>query len=209
MESFIIQPNRFLSRDIQAFYHADFYGYGKQNNPDYLNILKNDSHQNWHDNHLKYAVKQLRKVLIDDLFQIPHKVQLNMPTACVIPRAKADNTYNVNQMLFKSTVQSVVNRSTVFVDGTKYIGRHTNTKTTHLRRPIEGYVNDGRSPYPGITNNTCDILDKVGGEDILLIDDIYTKTVNVVEDAIQALLDRGAVSVTFYAVGRTVDRRPY
>jgi len=38
----------------------------------------------------------------------------------------------------------------------------------------------------------------------LLIDDLYTRTVNIDEDAIQALLDKGAHSVAFYAVGRTV-----
>lgn len=40
-------------------------------------------------------------------------------------------------------------------------------------------------------------------KDILLIDDIYTKTINIDEDAIQALIESGAKSVTFYAVGRT------
>ena len=37
----------------------------------------------------------------------------------------------------------------------------------------------------------------------MLIDDIYTLGVNVVEDCIQALYDRGARQVIFYAVGRT------
>jgi hypothetical protein len=43
-------------------------------------------------------------------------------------------------------------------------------------------------PYIGITNATCNISDDVIGKDILLIDDIYTKTVNIDEDAIQSLL---------------------
>ena len=45
------------------------------------------------------------------------------------------------------------------------------------------------------------------GKDILLIDDIYTKTVNIDEDAIQALLDNGARSVFFYAIGKTVSKQ--
>ena len=40
-------------------------------------------------------------------------------------------------------------------------------------------------------------------EKILLIDDIYTKTVNVDEDCIQALYDAGAARVIFYAVAYT------
>jgi predicted amidophosphoribosyltransferase len=61
-------------------------------------------------------------------------------------------------------------------------------------------------PYPGITKDTCTISDQVKGKNILLIDDLYTKTVNIDEDAIQALLDKEAKSVTFYSVGKTVSR---
>jgi len=66
------------------------------------------------------------------------------------------------------------------------------------------YNNNGDTPYPGITISTCDIASDVRGKDILLIDDIYTKTINIDEDAIQALLDSGATSVHFYAIGRTI-----
>jgi hypothetical protein len=204
MNRFTIESNRFLSQNIQAFYHTDFFGYGKPNNPDYLNILKNDNHHHWSVNQLNYAANQLRNILLADLPQILQILQLNTLTVCVIPRAKADNTYRANQMLFKSTIQSVVNQLNDFVDGSNYISRQTNTKITHLRRPIEGYVNDGQSPYRGITTDTCNISSNVRGRDILLIDDIYTKTVNIDEDAIQALLNNDARSVTFYAVGQTV-----
>ncbi len=36
----------------------------------------------------------------------------------------------------------------------------------------------------------------------MLVDDIYTPSVNVDEDAINALLNAGACTVTFYAVGK-------
>jgi predicted amidophosphoribosyltransferase len=42
------------------------------------------------------------------------------------------------------------------------------------------------------------------GKDILLIDDVYTCSINIDEDAIQALYDNGANSVIFYAIGKTV-----
>jgi hypothetical protein len=37
-----------------------------------------------------------------------------------------------------------------------------------------------------------------------LIDDVYTRTVNIDEDMVQALLSSGANSVTFYAIGKTI-----
>lgn len=80
--------------------------------------------------------------------------------------------------------------------------RHTNTRTTHLNRNGQG--GDGNLPYPGITKDTCSISNQVIGKDILLIDDLYTKGVNIDEDAIQALLDKGANSVIFYSIGKTV-----
>ena len=49
-----------------------------------------------------------------------------------------------------------------------------------------GYINDGREPYPGITAETCEISPDIGGENILLVDDIYTPGVNVDEDASKA-----------------------
>ncbi len=69
-----------------------------------------------------------------------------------------------------------------------------------------GYGGDGEMPYPGITKDTCIISENIRGKDILLIDDLYTKTINIDEDAIQALLDYGAKSVVFYAVGKTVTK---
>jgi len=84
--------------------------------------------------------------------------------------------------------------------------RHTNTRTTHLRKPIPNYNNDGPDPYPRITRDTCDISTEVLDKSILLIDDVYTPGVNVDEDTINALLDAGVRSVTFYAVGYTVPK---
>lgn len=91
-----------------------------------------------------------------------------------------------------------------FIDGTHDIIRHTDTATTHLAR--SGHGGSGELPYVGITKDTCNISDDVIGQDILLIDDLYTKTVNIDEDCIQALLDKGAKSVIFYSIGKTLSR---
>lgn len=209
MNRFVIETNRFLNKNIQAFYYTDFYGYKKPNNPDFLNILKNDNHHHWSDDQLNKAVTCLKNILLAELPQLLQLLQFNLLTVCVIPRARVDNTYKTNQLLFRSTVQSVVNQLKGFEDGTNYIERRISTKTTHLRKPTEADDNDGKPPYPGITTDTCNISNNVKSRDILLIDDIYTKTVNIDEDVIQALLNISAKSVTFYAVGRTVSKLPF
>jgi|688.fasta_scaffold232577_2 hypothetical protein len=201
---FNIEPNSFLNTEIRTYYNTYFYGYGKPQNPDYLNVLKNDNHQNWSNTQLTNAANQLKNVLLTDLPQI-EDIERKSFTVCVVPRAKADNTYRPNQLLFKATVRNaVIQLGNGFVDGMDYITRHTNTRTTHLRNAMEGFVNDGRAPYAGITMETCNFSKNINGRDILLIDDIYTRTVNIDEDAIQALLTNGANSVTFYAIGNTI-----
>lgn len=205
MTPFTIIQNQYLTQNIQGFYHTDFGGTQLPNNPNYLYKLKNDPHHNWSDFRLQQAQQELLRVLIVDIPDIQNRINKNPITICVVPRAKADNTYNANQLLFKATVRNAVNAlGNNFNDGTNFIERHTNTKTTHLRRPMDNFVNDGAKPYVGITNATCHISNNVIGKDILLIDDIYTKTVNIDEDVIQALISKGANSVSFYAIGKTV-----
>jgi hypothetical protein len=204
MNKFTIQQNGYLSQDTMAFYHTVYLGYRRPGNPDYINTLKN-TFSSYSTTTLDGAVQNLRTVLLEDLPQILQT--LNNPlTVCMVPRAKVN--YFPNQLLFKSTTRAVFKGfNNGFCDGTDYITRHTNTKTTHLRNPVPNYNNDGREPYPGITTETCHISNDVRGKDILLIDDLYTRTVNIDEDAIQALLNKGAKSVTFYSVGRTIENR--
>jgi predicted amidophosphoribosyltransferase len=203
MTPFTIEQNSYLKQNIQGFYHTHFGGVDLPNNPNFLYKLKNDPHHNWTTEHLKTAITEFANILKDDLPKIQSHLGILSLTVCVVPRSKADKNYSQNQLLFKATVKHIVNKLGL-IDGTDYIIRHTNTKTTHLKKPMEGFNNDGDLPYIGITNATCNISDSVNGKDILLIDDIYTKTVNIDEDAIQALLNKGAKSVAFYAIGNTV-----
>jgi hypothetical protein len=206
MHSFIIKSNRYLGQDIQAFYRTDYIGYRKSGNPDYINTLKN-TYNSCSASLLNNAVQELKSALLEDLPQILKIIQLNSLTVCVVPRAKAESNYHPNQSLFKSTIRNVVNQLNGFSDGIDYIVRHTNTKTTHLPANTPNYNNDGAAPYPGITIETCNISSNVRDKNILIIDDLYTRTVNIDEDAIQALFDKGAHFVTFYAIGRTVYNR--
>jgi hypothetical protein len=203
MTSFTIEQNAYLTQNIQAFYHTDFGGPTFSGNPNFLYKLKNDPHHNWTTHDLEKAMADFKNILVNDLQNIQTHLDQSSLTICVVPRSKADNTYQQNELLFKATVKQVISELGL-IDGTEYIIRYKNTKTTHLRRPSEGFTNDGDVPYVGITNATCHISDDVIGADILLIDDIYTKTINIDEDAIQSLIDKGANSVSFYAIGKTV-----
>ena len=197
---------QFLNQNIQAFYHSDYEGGGgKWRIPNTIEnvicTLKNDITP-YPSNVLQNTSQQLANILLKDLSQILRQTGKSNLTVCVVPRAKAN--HNANQLLFKTTVSNVVNQLNSFCNGTNYIVRHTDTQTTHRARC--GHGGSGSMPYPNITKDTCRISDEVRGKDILLIDDLYTKSVNIDEDAIQALLDNGANSVVFYAIGKTVSR---
>lgn len=206
LKEFIIESNQFLKQKVNAFYHKDYFGGG------YWNIegsiehmiwsIKNDSGCNiGHQQYLSTAYKRLKIILQKDLPNIKEKVGVENLVVCIVPRAKEGFVYREDQLLFRKAVSDVVDKlksDLSLTNGTKYLVRHTSTKTTHLKQD-----NEGSSPYVGITKDTCYISDNVIGKDILLVDDVYTKTANINEDAIQALLDKGARSVHFYAIGKT------
>lgn len=202
MNKFIISKNEHLRYNIQGFYNNEYHGGGNWRIngtiENILTTLKNDITP--HSNQaLQVAVNHLKKILIEDFSKISNFVNSKNILVCVVPRAKV--RYRQNQLLFKATVKEVVSNISNFYDGTDFIIRVKNTRTTHRNRA--GYGGDGDMPYPGITKNTCHISN-IKGKDILLIDDIYTKSINIDEDIIQALFDNGANSVIFYAVGKTV-----
>lgn len=206
MNKFIMEANQFLSRNVPGYFHADFHGAGQPGNPDFLYKLKNDPHHKWSQQHIRYAISDMNEVLGIDLPEIIKQVEASTLTVCVVPRAKAEASYRPDQLMFKATVGAYARSTPGFADGSDFIIRHTNTRTTHLRNPVDGFENDGRMPYPGIASDTCNFSAHIRGRDILLVDDIYTKTVNIDEDMVQALFDNGARSVVFYAIGNTPKR---
>lgn len=194
-----------LSHDTPAYYHEDYVGgQGRHRFSGTIENLictfKNDI-THYTVDVLQNAMDMLSKILELDLSEILCESQLSSLRVCVIPRAKHEEHYRSNQKLFRQTIQNVVRGIAGLEDGTMDIIRHTDTATTHLARRGNGGL--GSKPYVGITLDTCSISDDVKGKDILLIDDLYTKTVNIDEDCIQALYEKGARSVMFYAVGRT------
>lgn len=200
-----MEPNCFLQQPVKGFYRTNFYGRRHPDNPNFLYRLKNDPHHSWTPAQLQEAVEDLKKCLVRDLTGILLLAPTNKLTLCTVPRAKAEHTYRPDQLLFKATASEVARTQYGYQDGTDFIRRHTNTKTTHLRIQTNS-ENDGSMPYPGISKDTCTFSDEIAGRDILLVDDIYTKTVNIDEDMAQALFEQGAKSVTFYAIGYTVKK---
>ena len=139
----------------------------------------------------------------DDILEQARKI--DKFTICVVPRSKAESHYHPNQLLFKRTISNFAQSNNhILIDGTSFIIRHTNTRTTHIRKYLEGFNNDGELPRPGLAKETCHFSNELWGKDVILIDDIYTKTVNIDEDVIQSLLDQGVRSIVFYAIGKTV-----
>ncbi|RAJ93959.1 amidophosphoribosyltransferase [Aliidiomarina maris] len=206
MNKFLMEANQFLSRNVPGYFHTDFPGAGQPGNPDFLYKIKNDPHHKWSQQHIRNALNGLNAVLSTDFPEILRQVEASVLTVCVVPRAKAESSYRLDQLLFKKTVGEYAHSTSGFIDGSNFIIRHTNTRTTHLRNPVEGFENDGRMPYRGIASDTCNFSEHIRGRDILLVDDIYTKTVNIDEDMVQALFDNRARSVVFYAIGNTPKR---
>lgn len=203
------QRARFLTKQIDGYYHSDYHGGNselretKGTVENIITTLKNQF-QDKSSDVLNEAGHSLIRILKDDLPQILQKSGEQNLTVCVIPRAKAESTYSASQLVFKKAVKLTIGKLSGFSDGTDYLVRHTNTRTTHLDK--SGYGGDGDLPYPGITGKTCNISANVKGKNIILIDDLYTESINIDEDAIQALLDNGASSVVFYALGKTAPR---
>lgn len=207
MEEFVISKNAFLSQDTKAFSHSDYHGGGNWRTPGTIEnmicTIKNHP-EPYPESVLNGATTKLSAILAEDLPQIMQTTGLQSLRVCVIARSKKEDFFTPNQKMFRATIQQTIRTLNGFEDGTFDIIRHTNTKTTHLSRSGRG--GDGPMPYRGITKDTCTISNKVYGKNILLIDDLYTRTVNIDEDAIQALYDKGAKSVIFYAIGKTIFR---
>lgn len=202
INKFTIEKNAYVERDINGYYHQYYTGYNQPGNPDFLNTLKN-TFLSILESHLVEARNQVVEILNEDIPQIMRKEGLSNCILICVPRAKSLHSYSKLQLMFKEAVKISAKSIPDTYDGTDCIQRIRNTFTTHLRN-APNIPNDGHKPYPRITIHTCEIDNKLFNDrSIILIDDIYTKSVNVDEDCIQALIDNGAKNVIFYAIGYT------
>mgnify|MGYP000873240942 CR=1 FL=1 len=199
---FRLYKNSYLNIETLGYYHQFYTGYQKPNNPDFLNVLKNTYDDEDYSN-LIIAKQKVENILRKDIHQI---LEENGWEKCVItgvPRSKSYDSYSENQLMFKRAIADFAKETNNIFDGTDYIIRQENTKTTHIRKPVN-YNNDGEMPYPGITAKTCCIDGKmIKNKKIILVDDIYTKYINIDEDCIQALYSSGAEKVILYVIGYT------
>lgn len=207
MNQFTVEPKpennsiNYLEKSVSAFYHSKYESGSGQwriegRIENLICTLKNDITR-YEEQVLNNACNRLKNILKEDFNKIVDIVNKDDLLVCVVPRAKVE--YDANQLYFKKTVKEVTNEISNLHDGTDYIIRVANTKTTHRSR--WGHGGEGRMPYPGITKDTCEFSNDIVDEDILLIDDLYTNSVNIDEDAIQALYDKGAKCVYFYSIG--------
>lgn len=200
MKNFTININSYLDYEIKAYYFGTHENW-RITEVGFLNTLKNDDGTFTNAKKefgftLDEAKNKVKEILTKDLIEIKKNYDSKL-TICIVPRSKPLAMYNDNQLKFSEAIKEFVNEHTEFYDGTNYIQRAIETPATHLTR-------DYSSVTVGITKETCNISDEVNGKDIILIDDIYTGSVNIIEDAIQALFDNGAKSVILYTVGKTI-----
>ena len=203
---FAIQRNVYLRNTLMGYYSIDFESYGQSGKLSFLHILKNN-YLSKKEIDLIDAKDEAKDKIYNFLLDYDKKYKIieNM-LVCRIPRSKT--YFKESQLYFQQVIKEAValanrNLNNRLIDGIKYITRIKDVATTHLSKNQQA---DDIMPYPGITKDSCDISNEVRGRTILLIDDIYTLGVGVVEDCIQALYDKGAKEVIFYAVGRTVKK---
>ena len=203
LHQFTLESNPFLQMEVNAYYILDYVGYQQPNNPDFISHLKNSFYNNEQEQ-LEKASEELASLLKEHQQELTEMMNReDIHTFCIVPRSKKRDSYQTNQLLFWHSIKQFFQKNYSYPYGD--IVRHTDTRTTHLDK--SGYGGDGELPYVGITQDTCTIhTDEIRGKNILLIDDIYTKTVNINEDCLQALLDKGAKKVVLFTIARTYYR---
>lgn len=210
---FKIQSNRYLKENCVGCYSMDFKSVSQGGELTFLHTLKNNKLDK-KEADLIEAKNEARAhiatflVAYDKIFGSKIREQI---LVCRVPRSKT--YFNDLQLYFQEAIKEAIQLANhsinnKLIDGIDYIWRIKDVFTTHLdtqkARAAFPHLCSGDKPYPGITKDSCFISDEVRGRTILLIDDIYTLGVGVVEDCIQALYDKGTEKVIFYAVGRTV-----
>ena len=202
MQKTVIGGNYWLGRRCDCYYHALYPGMKSPDNPiPFVNDLKNDFGERCMFQ-IEQCEKILKELLVKDFSQLVY--QYGNLTVVGVPRSKKESAYRHSQMGLKRAIRAAVKNNPCLKDGMDYIVRHSDTCTTHLYRC--GCGGAGSRPYRGITKATCILSPEIAGKDILLVDDIYTPTCGIDEDAASALFEAGARSVVFYAVGHTILR---
>lgn len=187
---------------VDGYFHDEYYGMSSPNNRiRFVNVLKND-YQNASPDEIRFAEVTLAAAIRNDLARI---TQHYGPLTLVgVPRSKRESSYPWSKMGLKRALRRAVSENPLLSDGLDFIVRKRDTLCTH--RSYWGCGGDGEGPRPGLIEDTCFLSPEIEGRDILLVDDIYTPHCGIDEDAICAVLNAGARSVVFFAIGYTVSR---
>ena len=207
MQRHILSPNNFLRSQVTAYYDCPYLRFDPNNSESFANrvsdairSLKNQ-YNNKTDRELMRARAYIRTIATTDLKELLSKENLRDPVIVCVPRSKAD--FTEKQLFFHKAISEAA-KAVGVTDGTGYIKSTINTKTTHLANTRNGDMSgDGDMPYPGITNRTCKLNGYIYAKNVILVDDIYTRSVNIDEDCCQYLLDNRAESVILYTICKT------
>ncbi len=206
-----LTQNNFLLRRTDCYFVLDYLRYGQPGNPEFILTLKNTFNEK-SISALNTAKNKVKEILCKWIPRVMAHAGLPSCIMICVPRAKALNSYKKTQLYLRDGVSEAVQSIPGVEDGTDMIIRTIDTKTTHLspsvaRVKADGATeaNTGSDPYPGITKRTC-LIDEnsILGQNIILVDDIYTAGINIDEDCIQALYDAGAAKVILFALACTV-----
>lgn len=222
-----LETNDYLSEETLLVWNYPYLSYYSDDprHPRFLNILKNDF-DNADEWELEDASSQAYAVLQATLEKLAEDDELSGAVVCAVPRSKVPAYYSLDQVRFYSALWSAVEDEGSFINGVgnfyrsrgkthlsgAVMERNHNVITTHLshgayQEKTFSWLPGGEPEqfYPGVTTNTCKINSRmVRGKVVILVDDIYTRTVNVDEDAIEALYDAGARRVILYTVAKTM-----
>ena len=199
MNKFTLQENSFLGKCTQGYYSKDYIGYQQPNNPDFINHLKNMTKAK-NELELVHDFVVAYETAYTAIKEIIQSESLLNCVITVVPRSKTENSYAQSQKMFRKAISCVADQLKL-TNATEAFKRVKNTRTTHSWR-MEN--NTGDLPYPGITRDTCEIDGSYfHRKDVILVDDIYTKNINVAEDCIQTLYDFGAKRVIMYVIAKT------
>ena len=207
MYTFTMPPHQyFSSQDVPLFYHEGYVRFQERGRTAYINFLKME--ERFQDAILIASKDHLREILRIDLPLVLARSGVARLTFVCVPRAKHEGFYDVAQQSLRTTVAEVVRTLPGYEDGTNWIKRVVDTKTTHRHQNMFylGKPNEGKMPYAGISRDTCTFDPRIAGRDLVLFDDIYTRGVGIDEDLVQTLLDLGARSVRMYCLARAGQR---
>ena len=204
------------SKWTKCYFNTFYTGFKTDNNPDFLNYLKN-TFNNESKHILEQSMEKVEEIIATDFFSLLSILKWDEAVVITVPRAKKEESYTINQQLFRKSVSNAVSLVPNLIDGTNALIREIDTKTTHFKRTInpkrialmnsslvEIHGNTGSEPYQGIIRDTCKInIEMFKDKKVILVDDIYTKGVNIDEDAILTIYEIKKKKVILYVVAKT------